>query len=213
MNELASAVAPEQAGEIWIVDDDRQVLEYLVHVVGALGYRARGFQDPRALLSASSAPQPGCLIVDWRLAGQDGIEIIQQCKQQWPDTPALLISGHVTVPVTVAAMRQGAAGVLEKPIRPGDLERELAWVVNKARDRSALCAECSAARQKIDTLNELERSILTLLVDGTPNKNIATYTKLAIRTVEKYRRLVFDKLAVDSAAEATRVWVLANLDE
>jgi FixJ family two-component response regulator len=211
MSELASAVAPEQAGEIWILDDDRQVLEYLVHVACSLGYQARGFQDPGALLTESDAP--GCLVVDWRLAGQDGIEIIQQCKQQWPDTPALLISGHVTVPVTVEAMRQGAAGVLEKPIRPQDLARELAWVLTKARDRKALDAECNEARKKLETLSELERSILTLLVDGTPNKNIATYTKLAIRTVEKYRRIVFDKLSVDSAAEATRVWVLANLDE
>jgi DNA-binding NarL/FixJ family response regulator len=62
-------------------------------------------------------------------------------------------------------------------------------------------------------LNEQELTILKLLVSGMPNKNIASQLRVAMRTVEKYRRTLFDKLGVDSAAEATRVWVLANWED
>jgi FixJ family two-component response regulator len=212
MHESASAVAPEHAAEIRILDDDPQVLKYLVCVVGSLGYKARGFQDPDELFGAVGERTPACLIVDWHLPGHDGLEIIAQCRKRWPTTPALLVSGHVTVPVTVAAMRQGAAGVLEKPIRPQDLAGELALVLSQARDRTAADAERAEAQCKLQSLSELELSILKLIVEGTPNKNIATQTGIAIRTVEKYRRIAFDKLGVNSAAEATRVWVLANVD-
>lgn len=212
MHDSASAVAPKQAGEVRILDDDEQVLEYLVRVVTSLGYEARGYREPHELFAAPCDEPPACLLVDWQLQGHDGLDVIAQCRRQWPASPALLVSGHVTVPVTVDAMRQGAAGVLEKPIKPQDLARELSLALAKARDRTTAEAERSDARQKIETLGELELSVLRLLVEGTPNKNIATQTGMAIRTVEKYRRMVFDKLGVDSAAEATRVWVLAHLE-
>ena len=82
----------------------------------------------------------------------------------------------------------------------------------RASSRTNEAQERAEAKSRVAALSELELSILKLLVEGTPNKNIATQTQLAIRTVEKYRRIVFDKLGVDSAAEATRVWVLATLE-
>jgi two-component system response regulator FixJ len=198
---------------IRVLDDDEQVLGYLTHVLQGLGYAVRGFQDPTTFLSDSVDVTPACLIVDWQLRGQDGLEIIARAQQQWPNVPAILVSGHVTVPITVAAMRQGVAGVLQKPVRPEELSKELKLVLSRAQSRAADTQERAAARQHVASLSELELSILKLLVEGIPNKNIATQTNLAIRTVEKYRRIVFDKLNVDSAAEATRVWVLATLDE
>ena len=110
-------------------------------------------------------------------------------------------------------MRQGAAGVLEKPIQAEDLKREVEAALDRARQRTTTAEERIQAKKAIETLNDLELSVLKLVVEGTPNKNIATQTKLAIRTVEKYRRIIFDKLGVDSAAEATRIWVLATLEE
>jgi FixJ family two-component response regulator len=207
--EVGAAAALPQ---IRILDDDPQVLAYLARVVSSLGYEVRAHSNPAEFLSDGASP-PKCVIVDWQLGGHDGLEIIGQCQQQWPQTPAILVSGHMTVPVTVTAMRQGVVGVLQKPIRPDELSREIAAAIEWSRKRSDDAKERGEARRKIGTLSELELSILKLLVEGTPNKNIANHTQLAIRTVEKYRRIVFDKLGVDSAAEATRVWVLANLDE
>ena len=210
----ASREAPHKpAVEIRILDDDKQVLGYLTQVIRSFGYEVRAFSDPIIFLSDAADQPPGCLIVDWQLGGHDGLEVIAHARKQWPRTPAILVSGHVTVAVTVAAMRQGAAGVLEKPIQQQDLAREIEAALDRARKRTTAAEDRIQARQGIQTLNDLELSVLKLVVEGTPNKNIATQTKLAIRTVEKYRRIIFDKLGVDSAAEATRIWVLATLEE
>jgi two-component system, LuxR family, response regulator FixJ len=213
MVDSASAARRERAREVRILDDDPQVLACLAHLVRSLHYEVRAFEDPAAFLSDAEEVSPACLIVDWQLPGHDGLDIIAQCQKQWPDAPAILVSGHVTVPATVAAMRQGVAGVLQKPIRAEELAREIGAALVRSRSRTTAAEERVLARRHVQELNELELSILKLLVEGTPNKNIATQTNLAIRTVEKYRRIVFDKLGVDSAAEATRIWVLATLEE
>jgi len=213
MSDASRAAQDEAAVEIRILDDDKQVLGYLTQLIRSLGYEVRAFSDPLVFLSDTAEKVPGCLIVDWQLDGHDGLEVIAHARKQWPQTPAILVSGHVTVAVTVAAMRQGAAGVLEKPIQAEDLKREVQAALDRARQRTSAAEERVQAQRAIQTLNDLELSVLKLVVEGTPNKNIATQTKLAIRTVEKYRRIIFDKLGVDSAAEATRIWVLATLKE
>lgn len=202
-------VAP---GEIRILDDDPEVLAYLLRVARELPGKVRGFQDPDEFLAMPSASPPVCLIVDWQLRGRDGLDVIAECRRQWPATPVILISGHATVPVAVTAMRQGVCGVLEKPVRPADLLREIRGALAQSRARRAADSERSAARRLIAGLSEHEITVLKLVVSGTPNKNIATKLQVAMRTVEKYRRTLFDKLGVDSAAEATRLWVLANVE-
>jgi two-component system response regulator FixJ len=213
MGDAVSAASASGEEEVRIVDDDPQVLAYLAKVVSSMNYRVRCFSDPAAMLGDDPGRTPACLIVDLQMPGTDGLAIIAQARKQWPLTPAILVSGHVNVPLTVAAMRQGAAGVLEKPVRPEDLSREVAAVIGRSRQRTTAEQEQADARRLVADLSEQELKLMKLLVEGTPNKNIATQMGLAIRTVEKYRRIVFDKLGVDSAAEATRVWVLATLEE
>jgi two-component system, LuxR family, response regulator FixJ len=213
MVESAQSVAPRKANVVRILDDDVQVLDSLAGVIRSLGYEVRAFDDPIAFLSDGREECPSCLIVDWQLPGDDGLEVIGRCKQQWPLAPAILISGQVTVAATVAAMRRGVAGVIQKPVSREELSHEIEVVLSRARSRTSAAEERAEARCRVGDLSELELSILKLLVEGTPNKNIAIQTGLAVRTVEKYRRIVFDKLGVDSAAEATRVWVLATIEE
>jgi len=204
---------PSQAVVVRILDDDPQVLAYLANVTRSLNYAVNAFEDPIAFMKDDAPFPPSCLIVDWQLPGHDGLNVIAQCQKQWPQTPAILVSGHVTVATTVAAMRQGVAGVLQKPIRREELASEIEMAIARSRSRTSAAEQRALAKRRMQELGELELSILRLLVDGTPNKSIATQKTLAIRTVEKYRRNIFNKLGVDSAAEATRIWVLANHEE
>src|SRR5437868_950994 len=121
MESIARNATENQTTSIRILDDDPQVLNYLARVVRSLNYDVQAFESPEALCASSNGRPPDCLIVDWQLKGHDGLEIIGECQKRWPQTPAILVSGHVTVPVTVSAMRQGVIGVLQKPIRPDDL--------------------------------------------------------------------------------------------
>jgi two-component system response regulator DctR len=198
-------------GQIRILDDDEHVLRFLAQVVKLLGLEPQAFQDPEAFLATDKPP--ACLVVDWQLRDADGLEVVTRCQERWPDTPVILISGKATVSVAVTAMRQGVVGVLEKPVHPAALRRELEMAINLGRERAEASRQQKEAQERIATLGELELKVLRLLVEGTPNKNIASQMNLAMRTVEKYRRALFDKLGVDSAAEAARVWTLANLKE
>jgi FixJ family two-component response regulator len=213
---MSRSVNPEPSPpsrEVRILDDEPQVLEYLSRVLQSWQYPVRAFSDPVHFLTTDPDVAPACVFIDWQLPGHDGLVVLEKARQQWPQTAAILVSGHVTVPITVEAMRRGAMGVLAKPIRPDELKRELALALKWSQTKGTLAQAQAEARQKVATLSPLELSVLKLLVEGTPNKNIATQTGLAVRTVEKYRRSIFDKLGVDSAAEATRVWVLATLEE
>jgi len=212
MADLAEEQRELALGEIRILDDEPDVLAYLLRVARDLATTVRGFEDPDEFLAAPADAHPVCIVVDWQLRGRDGLEVVARCQQQWPDSPVILISGHATVPVAVTAMRQGVCGVLEKPVRPADLVREIRSALVHWRSRSQASEQQRTARRLIEGLNPPELTVLKLLAGGAPNKNIASQLKVAMRTVEKYRRSLFDKLGVDSAAEATRVWVLANLD-
>jgi FixJ family two-component response regulator len=207
------AAAAPAVGEIRILDDDPEVLAYLLRVVREVSPAARGFEDPDAFLQTPVDRPPICLIVDWQLRGRDGLEVIAQSRRLWPGVPVILISGHATVPVAVTAMRQGVTGVLEKPVRPGELLREIHAALSQSQARGAAEERRRQARERIASLNESEQAVLKLVVSGTPNKNMASQMRVAMRTIEKYRRSLFDKLGVDSAAEATQVWMLANQGE
>ncbi|MEX2176133.1 MAG: response regulator [Pirellulaceae bacterium] len=201
------------AGEVRILDDDEQVLRCLSLMVRSFNLGVRSYQDAEEFLADESETTPSCLVVDWQLNGMDGLDVVARCQDQWPQVPVILISGQATISLAVSAMRQGVVGVLEKPVRPAELKKEIATAIELGRQRTEAGQRCADAQAKLERLNDWELTILKLLVEGTPNKNIATQMNLAMRTIEKYRRSLFDKLGVESAAEASRVWTLANLQE
>jgi FixJ family two-component response regulator len=199
-------------GEVRILDDSPEVLNYLMSVLASSSVACRGFQGIENFFTDGNSP-PACVLVDWQLGAVDGLMVAARCREQWPGAAVILISGYATVPVAVTAMRQGVDGVLQKPISPADLLTEIHAAQERSKARLGLAKERIDARAKIQKLRKVELDILKLLAAGAPNKNIALKLSLSVRTIEKYRRLLFDKLGVDSAAEATRIQVLANLEE
>jgi two-component system, LuxR family, response regulator FixJ len=199
-------------GEVRILDDNAEVLNYLMSVLASAGVPCHGFQNIDGFFDHGTSP-PTCVLVDWRLGSDDGLKVAARCREQWPGAAVILISGYATVPVAVNAMRQGVDGVLQKPISPADLLTEIYAAQERSRERTAVTEEQAGARAKIQKLTKCEMEILKLLAAGVPNKNIALKLSLAVRTIEKHRRLLFENLGVDSAAEATRIFVLANLEE
>ena len=209
--EIGSTLDIGSTGEIRILDDDEHVLHCLSSILRSANLQVHGYQEPSEFLATSDPPV--CAVIDWQLNGADGIDVVARCRDQWPQTPVILISGQATVPVAVRAMREGAVGVLEKPVRPSELRQEIVAAIELGRQRAEAIRRRDEAKQRILELSAWERSILEYLVQGTPNKTIASRMNLAMRTIEKYRRSLFDKLGVDSAAEAARVWTLAMLDD
>jgi FixJ family two-component response regulator len=192
-----------------VLDDDEQVLKCLSSILRSASLKVEGFRDPHAFFAAEA---PACAVVDSELGGADALEVVASCRDRWPHTPVILISGQATVAIAVRAMRQGAVGVLEKPVRASELREEITAAIELGRQRAEALRQRDEAQHRIAELSAWERTILEYLVQGMPNKSIAARMNLAMRTIEKYRRSMFNKLGVDSAAEAARVWTLARLD-
>lgn len=195
-----------------ILDDDQQVLNFLTLAVQQSGITCRSYAEA-AKFFEDAQDAPSCVLVDWRLGAEDGMAVAGRCQEVWPTTAILLISGHATVPLAVSAMRQGLDGVLQKPISPQELVKEVLSACERSQARRAEVQGQAEARALLNGLEPRELEILKLLSNGVPNKNIALQLSLAMRTIEKYRRSLFDSLGVDSAAEATRILVQAKLDD
>lgn len=204
-----TTVSRDRRPVVFVVDDNEDVLTTLVFVLERQGFAARACRTADELFSAEVAP--ACALIDWRLGEQDGMEIAARCRRERPSIAVILISGAATVSTAVQAMRMGIASVLQKPIEPIALAEEVRAAIRNHEARGTLAEEQSVARLRVDNLGAREREILELVAQGTPNKRIATRMSLALRTVEKRRRQLFDALEVDSAAEATRLYVLAAL--
>lgn len=205
---ITPSAPPEARPLVYVVDDQEDVLSTLTFSLDRQGFRVRGFRSAEDILS-NRGPAPDCVLVDWNLGDRDGLDVAAYCREHWPETAVLLMSGAATLQVAVQAMRLGAENVLSKPIEPANLAREINAAL-AARAKSVV-VQVSAARRRFDRLEPREREILKLVAEGTPNKNIAGRMDLAMRTIEKRRRHIFDTLEVDSAAEATRIYVLATL--
>ena len=210
--EFAAGTTTPVTATVCILDDDAAVLGFLKMVIQQQGFEVRAFQDPQSL-NQEQAAAPDCLIVDWQLQGADGLQVISDCQDRWPETSMILISGQATIPVAVTAMRQGVLTVLEKPVSPENLRREVNAAVLATAERRKAQDKQQQARSLLATLTDNERQVLEMLVQGTANKRMATQMDLSMRTIEKYRASVFNKLGVQSAAEATQVWIKAKNGE
>lgn len=203
--------APLEATQsmVWLLTDDRQLLSSFEQYAGD---RSIPWSRIRAgELDSSLRQSPGCLLLDCDTYPEARFSLIRQSRSRGPRNMTLLIGSDFPAPVVADLMRQGIDGVLEKPLDPLAFEAELELASSVAKLRAAVCEQQWQARERIALLPKLERDILALVSAGTPNKNIAARLQLAMRTVEKYRRSLFDLLGVESAAEATRMHVLATL--
>lgn len=193
-----------------ILDDDEAVLRNLMKVLESQQILCRGYRNLKEFFSADEPPS--CALVDCLFGEADGFAVASRCRERWPRSAVILTSGEATVRFAVHAMRQGLDGVLQKPISPNELVAEIYAAQARSEARTHHSEAQADARRRMQTLRECELQVLRLLADGIPNKGIASRLDLATRTVEKYRRMLFDNLGVSSAAEAVRIFVLANME-
>ena len=207
-----SPVAQNIAPIVSILDEDEAVVRNMTTVLQGQQIDCRGYRNSEEFFTAEDFV-PSCALIDCRAGGADGLAVANRCRERWPSSAVILTSGEATVPFAVNAMRQGFDGVLQKPISAGELITEIYAAQARCESRSHLSEEQADARRRMQKLRDCELQVLRLLATGLPNKGIASRLNLATRTVEKYRRLLFDNLAVNSVAEAVRIFVLANINQ
>ena len=190
---------------VFVVDDDALVRRAVSRLLKSDGYSVEAFESPQAILDAGTADQAACLVLDLRMPGLNGLELVEELRRLRVATPVVFITGHADVPTSVQAMKAGAIEFLEKPF---DDERLLEAVREAAeRDRSNRRdrEDLAALEALAETLTTREREVMGLVVQGLLNKQIAGRLGIAEKTVKVHRGRVMEKMEAGSLAELVRL--------
>ncbi len=190
---------------VFVVDDDEGVRTSLSILLDAAGYRPVAFASASDFLAQYELASPGCLLLDMRMPGMSGMELLQELSRRGAFLPVIFITGHGDVPMAVEAMKSGAFDFLQKPFSPRDLlERIARGLTADAEARHALSLT-DELRRRHSTLTPREKEVMGLIIAGNANKVIAMDLGLSERTVEIHRARVMEKMATRSVAHLVRM--------
>jgi FixJ family two-component response regulator len=193
------------AAIVYDVDDDESVLKATARLLKSVGLRVETFSSARDFLEHDRDDVPGCLVLDVRMPGLSGMGLQQELAAAGVDLPIVFVSAHGDIPMTVRAMKAGAADFLPKPVD----DQKLLDAVGQAIDRHTLTRRKNDATQdiraRIGSLTPREREVLQLVAGGLLNKQIAGRLGIAEPTVKVHRRHVMEKMAANSLADLVRM--------
>lgn len=179
----------------YIVDDDAALRRTMQRMLGDEGISVEEFATAESFLEGYPERPIGCVLLDVKLPGLDGMQLLEQIADLSPANPIIMVSGYGDIPSAVRAGRAGALDFLQKPFR----KEQLIEAVRKAFDK---IDEAALEDAELQSLTPREREILSEFRDGSPNKVVAARLGLSPRTVEMHRARIFRKLGVSNLAQA-----------
>jgi len=191
---------------IFVVDDDPSIRKALGRLLRSTGYHVETFVSAEEFLqTASDCPGPACLILDVKMPGLNGLDLQDQLKQMDYVMPIVFITGHGDIPMSVKAVKTGAIDFLTKPFDEEDLLRAVQEALKKDMVNRNVMNERQSILQRVQSLTPREYEILTYVITGLLNKQIAYDLDISEKTVKVHRGRVMEKLGVDSVAELVRL--------
>lgn len=202
---------PELSTPVYVVDDDPEIRSSLELLLSTAGLEVRTFGSAEAFLAAIDPKDPSCVLLDVRLPGMSGLELLGRLTGEGCNTVVVIVTGHGDIPMAVAAMRAGALHFIEKPLAPAAFLQ----IVEEARNRAAQLGErwldFEALTARFGSLTPRESEVLALLVDGHPTKVIAARLGISTRTAEHHRSAIMQKTGARTVSHLVRMSLeLAN---
>ena len=193
-----------------VIDDDALVLRSLDRLLQSRGFEVHTYSSPQAFLEQRDADAPGCIVMDLSMPGLSGLELQQALAHAADRRPVVFISGRSSVEASVRAMKAGAVDFLTKPFDEADLVAAVHAAVEKDRTSREGLAERAAINLRLATLTPRERDVLSRVVAGKLNKQIAAELGTAEKTVKVHRARMMRKMQFDSLAELVRAWTVTQ---
>jgi two-component system response regulator FixJ len=195
---------------VYLIDDDEAVLNSQHELLTAAGISVQSYRSAESFLSSLTPHSAGCVITDLKMSGMSGLDLQRKLIASNSPLPLIVVSGHANVPTTVEVMENGAMTLLQKPYDAHEfldaVQRGLEqFVVNRER-----VAELISIQRRLDSISEAEMSVLKLMIAGRPNKMISTELEISMRTVDRRRSIVLEKMRVDTAPELARLVTLVE---
>ena len=195
----------EPQSVVHLVDDDDSVRRSVGFMLKTSGFQVRSYASGAELLKEAKALEPGCILLDIRMPGMDGLEVQQALNQAGVSLPVVIMTGHGDVPLSVKAMKAGAVDFIEKPFEKGLLLSALKQGFASLEQSVDARERAKTATVRLQVLTPREREVLDGLAEGFPNKTIAYDLGISPRTVEIHRANLMGKLGVRSLSEALRL--------
>jgi len=191
---------------VFVVDDDPSIRESLSLLLSSAGYSVKTFASAKEFLeSERGTPGPACLVLDVKMPDLSGLDLQKELMSRNIIIPIIFITGHGDIPMSVQAMKKGAVDFLPKPFDDGDLLEAVEQALLRDSQTHADLDEKKRILKRMDSLTPREHEVLTYLITGMLNKQIAFELNISERTVKAHRKQVFDKMGVHSIAELVRL--------
>ncbi|NRH41411.1 response regulator transcription factor [Pseudomonas sp. MS15a(2019)] len=190
---------------VHLVDDDASVRAALEDLLASVGLSTHSYVSAADFLDRARLDEPGCLVLDVRMPGMNGLDLQQELQRRGLALPIIFITGHGDIPMSVRAMKQGALEFLTKPFRDQDLLDAIGQALRKAQDAHAQRRHLQELQARLDTLNDGERAVLARVVTGLLNKQIAAQLGVSEITVKVRRAALMRKLQAGSLAELVKM--------
>lgn len=195
----------QAAPTVFIVDDDPAVLKSLSRLLHSVQLSVVTFGSPEEFLEQHDPREPGCLVLDVSMPGLNGLELQEALTTKGSAVPIIFLTGHGDVPTSVQAMKRGAFDFLTKPVNDDDLINAVHAALEKNRMARQAGDELDDIQERLATLTPREREVLTHVVTGQLNKQIAYDLGTVEKTIKVHRARVMEKMKVHSVAELVRL--------
>jgi two-component system, LuxR family, response regulator FixJ len=196
---------------VHVIDDDEGLRESLAFLLRSAKLEVRSFDSAKAFLDVLPDTALGCVITDVRMPEMSGIELLRRLKELKIGVPVIVITGHGDIALAVEAMKIGAADFFEKPFDDDLLVASVRAALQQQQDQTKRGAERAEIEHRIATLSPREKDVLTGLIEGRANKQIAFDLGISPRTVEIYRANLMNKMQADSLSGLVRMALLADM--
>ena len=190
---------------VFVIDDDASMRQAIGRLLGAVGIDVQSFSSAQEFLSGALADALGCVVLDVRLPGLSGLDLQKEMIARGIHYPIIFVTGHGDIPMSVQAMKAGAVEFLTKPFRDQDLLDAIGQAIDRDRAARKQRAELAELHECTDSLTPREREVMTLVVSGSLNKQIALELGISEKTIKVHRGQVMHKMHADSLADLVRM--------
>ncbi|MEZ5837859.1 MAG: response regulator [Geminicoccaceae bacterium] len=198
--------------EVIVVDDDEAVRDSLSLLLDSEGVNVRTMASGDELLAALDGLGHGVVLLDIRMPGTNGLEVLRVLGERAPDLVIIMITGHGDVPMAVRAMRLGAVDFIEKPFADNRILDAVRSASQTASERRSNAETRERAQMLYERLTPREAEIMKLVAAGHPTKVIAADLDISPRTVEIHRQRIIQKMEVRSLSQLVRLAIAADVD-
>ncbi|MBD3640637.1 MAG: response regulator transcription factor [Marinobacter sp.] len=190
---------------VYVVEDDEAVRDSLELLLKSDGKPVKTYESANAFLKDYSDKMAGCIVLDIRMPGMDGMELQKKLNEKHSILPIIFVTGHGDVPMAVDAMKEGAVDFIQKPYREEALLEKIEAALEQDLEQRKTLDEKQEIIRRINSLTPREHEIMDRMIAGQANKVIAIELEISQRTVEIHRSRVMHKMGTHSLAHLVRM--------